>query len=267
MSNNKFWNEVVIVIVALGCLIIFILPYRGALLSNKPLPIELQGYTTPSKKILDEVLIVSQADTEHYISYYDELFREIAVQHDIHWCLISAIAYVESRFKAHAQSSTGAIGLMQIMPRIGRSLGVEPVDLFDPEVNVRTAILHYRDIERMLKIPQKTSRRDRISLILASYNGGIGRVFDAQRLARSAGGDPHKWADVSQGLLDLRFIDDDTPNELVRFGSFKTARYTVRYVKDVLTKYEEYLERTAESSLHLYPYALHYERMIELGSN
>lgn len=259
--NSKIWSQIATTLIVIIAIAIFALPYRGTLLGGRVLPVELIGVVTPSKRIVDEALIVSYIDPKHYISYYDELFREIAVQHNIHWCLLSAIAYVESRFKPHAVSYSGAIGMMQIMPRIARSMGIDPKDLYDPAINVRAAIRHYKDINRMLAMPDSTAPRDRISLILASYNGGVGRVFDAQRLTRIKGGDPHLWCDVEPCFLLLREVDEEHDHaHAVRFGNYKMAHYTVNYVRDVLSKYDEYRERTAGYSTHLYPYALHYER-------
>lgn len=221
-------------------------------------PRHLLGWHSPIKGILTEVMTVSHAAPESYLSYYDELIREIGIPLNIDWRLVSAMAYVESRFKPHAVSNMGAIGLMQIMPRIGRSFGIEPIELYDPATNIHTSIRHYRDIERMLRLPRNISERDRMSFILASYNGGIGRVFDAQRLTRYEGGNIHKWSEVVPNLLRLRHEEGYT-HEVVRFGSFTTAYYTVRYVRDVLKKYDEYLDRTAECTYHLYPYALRYD--------
>ncbi len=218
-------------------------------------------WVTPSKRIVDEVLVVAYANINSYISYYDELFREASTPYGHDWRLMSAIAYVESRFKPHAISYSGAVGLMQIMPRIGRSFGFTPMELLDPEINVRVANMLVLNIESMLSLPSNITLRDKYSLILASYNGGIGHVFDAQRIARRQGGDPHVWSNVVSPLLQLR--DSAVYNsELVRFGSFHTAGHTVAYVRDVMRKFDEYSERTAGSSAHLYPYARRYEEKL-----
>ncbi|MFI3306197.1 MAG: transglycosylase SLT domain-containing protein [Rikenellaceae bacterium] len=182
------------------------------------------------------------------ISEFDELYYAISTSHGIDWRLMSAIGYIESRFNPRATSHRGAVGLMQIMPRTGRIFGRSELELLVPSINIDVANRYYLDIERMMKIPHGTSNRDCMALVLASYNGGVGHLFDAQRLTREVGGDPHKWEDVKLALLRLRYVEG-YGRECVRFGSFRGARYTVAYVRDVLAKYDEYLSKSEEAQL------------------
>ncbi len=201
--------------------------------------------------ILDE-LRFNNDDTEQSepgvgrISEFDELYFKISSSHGIDWRLMCAIGFVESRFNPRANSHRGATGLMQIMPRTGAIFGYSELDLLNPEINIEVANRYYLDIERMMKIPHGTSDRDCIALILASYNGGIGHLFDAQRLTREVGGDPHRWDDVKHALLRLRF-EEGYNNPCVKFGSFAGARYTLAYVRDVMAKYEEYIQISDET--------------------
>lgn len=88
--------------------------------------------------------------------------------------LMISIAREESRFNPSAQSSVGAIGLMQLMPstahdiasKVGRSFDTS--DLFNPELNIEIGNLYYSTL-------RKLSDNMDISAI-ASYNGGLGSV-------------------------------------------------------------------------------------------
>jgi hypothetical protein len=77
-----------------------------------------------------------------------------------------AIAKNESGFRSHSISSTGAMGVMQLMPKTARSYGV--FDPFDPEDNARGAVLYLSDL-------WKTYHGDRMR-VAAAYNAGAGRV-------------------------------------------------------------------------------------------
>ncbi len=204
--------------------------------------------------ILDELRFNSVPDEPlvGVISEFDELYYAISESYGIDWRLMSAIGYVESRFNPRATSHRGAVGLMQIMPRTGSIFGYSELELLTPSINIDVANRYYLDIERMMKIPHGTSDRDCIALILASYNGGIGHLFDAQRLTREVGGDPHRWDDVKLALLRLRY-EEGYGRDCVKFGSFRGARYTVAYVRDVLAKYDEYLD-ISDVTPPLYPY-------------
>ncbi len=89
--------------------------------------------------------------------------------------LALAVAHAESYFDAQAESSAGARGVMQIMPRTALGeYGIEPDLLWDPRINVRLG-LHFlgRLIERY---------RGRVDLALSYYNGGsaVGRLPNAR---------------------------------------------------------------------------------------
>lgn len=90
--------------------------------------------------------------------------------------LVAAIAWVESRYRSGARSPAGAIGVMQLMPGTARMLGVR--NPRDPHANIDGGARYLR---RLL---------DRfggdVSLALAAYNAGPGRVERAGGIPRIA---------------------------------------------------------------------------------
>jgi soluble lytic murein transglycosylase-like protein len=65
---------------------------------------------------------------------YDPLVLEAARAHGVDPALVRAVIRAESRYDPRAVSPRGARGLMQLMPRVARELGV--TDAFDPRQNV-----------------------------------------------------------------------------------------------------------------------------------
>ncbi|MCE1245863.1 MAG: lytic transglycosylase domain-containing protein [Firmicutes bacterium] len=82
--------------------------------------------------------------------------------------LLTALLNIESAFDVDAVSSSGAIGLGQLMPFTARNLGVNPMD---PAQNVGGAAIY---LSRQLKKWKDT--KDPAALALASYNAGPGAV-------------------------------------------------------------------------------------------
>jgi soluble lytic murein transglycosylase-like protein len=80
--------------------------------------------------------------------------------------LALSVARSESSFRPHAISRTGAMGLMQLMPRTAAALGVE--DAFDPVQNADAGT-------RYLGWLSRRYRGDRVRAI-AAYNAGPARV-------------------------------------------------------------------------------------------
>jgi soluble lytic murein transglycosylase-like protein len=80
--------------------------------------------------------------------------------------LIRAIIEAESRFDASAVSARGACGLMQLMPRTARSLGV--VDCFNARENIHAGARH---LGALLKRYEGS-----LDMSIAAYNAGEGAV-------------------------------------------------------------------------------------------
>ena len=173
------------------------------------------------------------------ISAYDEMMRRISAEEGQDWILMSAIAYNESRFMSHLVSKQGAIGLMQVMPIVGKQFNVDKESIADPETNIRLAGKLLKQIDKTLKISPSASANDRMSIILACYNGGIGHVSDARRLAKSNGEDYNSWEVVAR-YLKQKADPAVYESELVRHGKFTGSRQTEAYVREVMKRYDVY---------------------------
>ena len=173
------------------------------------------------------------------ISAYDTLIRRVSEQEGHDWRLMSAIAYHESRFTPDITSRSGARGLMQIMPSVARHFEVPLDRVSDPETNVWLANKLMTEIQSTLRLPESTPEKDRMSIVLASYNGGIGHVTDARRLARLHGENPNSWEVVAR-YLTLKAQPEYYESEVVKCGRFTGSRQTLAYVDDVIERYDKY---------------------------
>ncbi len=176
----------------------------------------------------------------YVISPYDHLMRSISEESGNDWRLISAIAYHESRFTPDIVSRRGACGLMQIMPAVARQFNItSSEELFDPETNIRVGNQVLNQIYSSLRLPAGVSQKDRMSLALACYNGGIGHVDDARRLARANGENPNSWEVVSR-YLELKADSTYYESDVVRCGKFTGSEQTRAFVDDVMSRYDKY---------------------------
>ena len=107
---------------------------------------------------------------------YEHIVRGHAHQYDLDAALLAAVIYRESKFDADARSSSGAIGLMQLLPSTAEGIAqltggsrFEVDDLYDPEINVRYGSFYLR---RLLQ------KYGDVRLALAAYNAGLANVFE-----------------------------------------------------------------------------------------
>ena len=152
--------------------------------------------------------------------------------------LICALIVQESGFDERAESAVGALGLTQLMPTTAKELGVR--DPFDADQNIAGATRHLRTLYNVFR---ESPHEHRHRLVLASYNGGLGRVRDAQALVRyHKMGDPLLWEPVSVTLSQLTkqhtsmhhgvWKGDKPPH-----GYFEGANQTLAHVERVMYYY------------------------------
>ncbi len=84
---------------------------------------------------------------------YASIIRGHARNYDLDPALLAAVVYQESKFHADARSSSGAIGLMQLLPETAKGIAVHTGgtrfrvdDLYDPEINVRYGAWYLRHL-------------------------------------------------------------------------------------------------------------------------
>ncbi len=124
----------------------------------------------PPKEQPDSMPDAPQSDPDsqnkQYAGPFDPLIFQAAKLHQVDPALIKAVIMAESGYNPKALSKKGARGLMQLMPRTAKWLGV--VDSFNPEHNINGGA-------RYLKQLLKQFDGD-VELALAAYNAGSRNV-------------------------------------------------------------------------------------------
>ena len=106
---------------------------------------------------------------------YADIVRGHAENYRLEPELLAAVIYTESKFDPDAESPSGAIGLMQLLPETAAGIAertggsrFDTADLYDPELNVRYGSWYLR---HLLDKYDGDLRK-----ALAAYNGGQGNV-------------------------------------------------------------------------------------------
>ncbi len=105
---------------------------------------------------------------------YSEYIRVHAKEHKLDPALMAAVIYQESKFRPAVESTSGAIGLMQLTPSTARGIAIRTggnafrtSDLYNPEINIRYGAWYLDNL---------FAKYHDEKLVLAAYNAGQGNV-------------------------------------------------------------------------------------------
>jgi len=84
---------------------------------------------------------------------YEAIVRGHAGHYRLDPALLAAVIYQESKFNSDVRSSSGAIGLMQLLPDTAKGIAIHTGgnrfhvrDLYDPEINIRYGAWYLRHL-------------------------------------------------------------------------------------------------------------------------
>lgn len=186
-------------------------------------------------------------DFEKKIENYYPVIRKYSKRYGFDWRLIVMQILKESRFRENARSEKGAMGLMQIMPSTAMDLHREMDIEFianNPRENIAAGIYH---LYKQVNYFPEADRENRIKLGLAAYNSGIGRIRDAQSVARHLKMNAQTWEAVKFCLpkltprdwrLHLEIWELGVPN----YGYFYGFQQTIDYVEEIIRNYLLFIE-------------------------
>jgi membrane-bound lytic murein transglycosylase MltF len=150
-----------------------------------------------------------------------EIFRTYAGQYRFDTLLLLAQGYQESRLDQNARSPFGAIGIMQVMPKTGRILGVGDVHKADANVHAGTKYIAQLMDVYFKDIP--FDEQNRTLFAFAAYNAGPGKIKSLRREAEAQKLDPNVWFD-----------------NVERVAAVRVGQEPVRYVRNIYKYYIAY---------------------------
>lgn len=130
--------------------------------ASRPLP------SKPSAQSGFRKRVKQQSGMEKELS---EVIRTHSQENGVDPILVKAVISVESGWNPRARSSSGAQGLMQLMPQTAAHLGVS--DPLDPVENIRGGVKY---LGAMMREFADLAWPDRVTQALASYNAGLGTI-------------------------------------------------------------------------------------------
>jgi membrane-bound lytic murein transglycosylase MltF len=158
---------------------------KGTLLGN----ILFKKYYQNSKWIKNPVTETERKKLNHLIG----LFKKYGDRYDFNFLKLSAQAYQESGLDNSKRSPTGAIGIMQVLPRTAsdKHINIKNIHLLENNIHAGTKYLNFLRT-RYFSNPE-IEPADRVYFSWAAYNAGPARIYKIRKEAVKRGFNPDKW--------------------------------------------------------------------------
>jgi soluble lytic murein transglycosylase-like protein len=125
----------------------------------RPAVQEARAEVAPVEPVSGNTDAAPDADSDDDMDAY---IKQVSARYKVPADLVAAVIDAESDNNPRAVSRRGARGLMQLMPKTARTLGVD--DPFDPRANIDAGVRHLRALMDRFG--------NDLPLVLAAYNAG-----------------------------------------------------------------------------------------------
>jgi membrane-bound lytic murein transglycosylase MltF len=154
---------------------------------------------------------------------YVAFFKKYAAQYDFDYLMLVALSYQESRLNQDTRNPSGAVGIMQVMPKDAAASPIDIPNVETAEPNIHAGTKMLRMIEDTYFEDPKLDALNKTLLTFASYNAGPTRIAELRSKAASEGLNPDKWF----GNVELVVAKE-------------VGQQTVRYVSNIYKYYVSY---------------------------
>lgn len=121
------------------------------------------------------------------------LFKQYAGQYGFDYLMIMAQGYQESLLDQSKRGRSGAVGIMQVMPRDAAAPPISVANVSTAQNNVLAGVKMLRHIEDQYFSDPKLNPLDKTLMVFASYNAGPNRIARLRAEAAQQGLDPDRW--------------------------------------------------------------------------
>src|SRR5262245_14559049 len=170
-------------------------------------------------------------EMKKFVAYVD-FFKKYSDQYNFDYLMIAAQGYQESLLDQSKRSPSGAIGVMQVIPKYAAAPPINVKDVRTADKNIEAGVKMLRHITDRYFNDPAINQVDKTLFTFASYNAGPNRIARLREKAAKDGFDPHKWF----GNVELEVAKD-------------IGQETVTYVDNVYKYYVAY-KLTWQEKMH-----------------
>jgi len=135
---------------------------------------------------------LSRENEQTFISYL-RFFKQYAAEYNFDYLMIAAQGYQESLLDQNKKSRAGAVGVMQVIPKLAAANPINIPDVRDVDGNIHAGTKMLHNIAAMYFNDPGIDPMNKTLLAFASYNAGPNRIAHLRDQARQDGLNPDKW--------------------------------------------------------------------------
>jgi membrane-bound lytic murein transglycosylase MltF len=122
-----------------------------------------------------------------------ELFQKYSGEYDFDYLMIAAQGYQESRLDQSKKNPSGAVGIMQVIPKYAAASPISIPNVSTADGNIHAGVKMLRNIDDTYFNDPKIDQLNKTLFVFASYNAGPNRIVRLRKEAADSGLDPNVW--------------------------------------------------------------------------
>jgi len=121
------------------------------------------------------------------------LFQKYAGEYDFDYLMLAAQGYQESLLDQSRRNPSGAVGIMQVIPKYAAANPINVSNVNVADGNIHAGVKMLRNLEDKYFNDPKIDRLNKTLFVFASYNAGPNRIAKLRKEATDMGLDPNVW--------------------------------------------------------------------------
>ncbi len=176
-------------------------------------------YTQNTKWVKDATSPEEMAKFQAYVRY----FQKYAAEYNFDYLMLVAQGYQESLLDQNRRNPSGAVGIMQVIPKNAAAPPISIPNVDVAQYNIEAGAKMLRNIADTYFNDPKLDALNKTLMVFASYNAGPNRIARLRKQASAEGLDPNQWF----GNVEL-VVAKDVGQETVQYVS-NIYKYYVAY--------------------------------------
>jgi membrane-bound lytic murein transglycosylase MltF len=188
----------------------------------------IRRYLQNTKWVKDSTSSEEMKKFQAYVRY----FQKYAAEYDFDYLMLVALGYQESLLDQSRRNPSGAVGIMQVIPKYAAAPPINISDVDTAENNIEAGAKMLRNIAETYFKDDKLDPMNKTLMVFASYDAGPTRIVRLRKKAASEGLDPNQWF----GNVELVAAKD-------------IGQETVQYVSNIYKYYVAYKLTLEEANI------------------